>query len=345
MQQRIHEYDIIKCIGIVMVVMGHTKSGDYISHSVNFVHMALFFLLAGCTNRKDDYYTSVYNLKFFFWKRIKSLYIPFLKYSLPIILLHNFFYYQGWYTNCYSLQGWIEQISRTILFSIGTTEPLLAQLWFIKVLFITELLYAFLLYVLQRCHVNKWIIIIPLGVLALLVNHEWFPHFFRMNLIVPFRALLIYSIGGEMWRLVQIRNNITIIIAGGGVILWLFASTLFDETSILGAYGIAGLLIIPFSVCLFVVLWNFCKYIMKINLIDAIIEYVGRNTLPVYFLHYLAFRVITISYLFILGTDTAYSRNHVEDIPWWLYVVLSIAISLAFYEMTCCFKKIIEKRK
>lgn len=205
-QQRIHEYDILKCLGIVMVVMGHTRSGEFVYHSVNYVHMALFFLLAGCTNRKDDYYATTANIREFFRKRIKSLYIPFLKYSVPIILLHNVFYLQGWYAVEYSMTDWMMQFGRTLLFSIGMTEPLLHQLWFIKVLFIAEMLYALLVFTVQKVGVSKWYVIVSVGIVALLVSDKWFPDFFRMNIIVPLRALLLYAIGGEMWRLTSSRK-------------------------------------------------------------------------------------------------------------------------------------------
>jgi fucose 4-O-acetylase-like acetyltransferase len=324
-----------------MVVMGHTRSGDFVYHSVNFVHMALFFLLAGCTNRKDGYYAEGENLRAFFGKRIKSLYLPFLKYSIPVILLHNVFYQQGWYTHGYDFYGWVIQIGRTLLFSIGKTEPLLAQLWFIKVLFIMEILYAVLLYFFQKWNINKWIVIVPVGVVALLVDYRWFPVVCRMNIIVPLRALLLYAIGGEMWRLTKTKSKTLMAVSMGATILWLYTSTLFEDTSILGSWGYVGLLIVPFSVSFFVVAWGLCKYIMKISIVDKLMEYIGRNTMPVYFLHYVAFRVIRISYLWLTGADTAYSRNHQPCIHWTIYVVLSIAISLLFYELLCYTKRIV----
>lgn len=130
---RIHEYDILKCFGIVMVVMGHTLQPGYLYSLLYYVHMPLFFLLSGCTNRNDDYYADGRNIFAFFVKRIKSLYIPFLKYAIPIVLLHNVFFSYGIYTSGYEgWHEWVTQIGRTLLFCIGTTEPLLGQLWFIK---------------------------------------------------------------------------------------------------------------------------------------------------------------------------------------------------------------------
>ena len=95
--QRIVELDILKCIGIVMVVIGHTECPSLLDSMIYFIHMPLFFYLSGVTNRDDCYYNNWTNIKEFLAKRVKTLYIPFLKFAIPICILHNLFFAIGLY--------------------------------------------------------------------------------------------------------------------------------------------------------------------------------------------------------------------------------------------------------
>lgn len=44
------------------------------------------------TCKDDSEFCSKSSLSIFFLKRIRTLYVPFLKYVLPVVLLHNVFY-------------------------------------------------------------------------------------------------------------------------------------------------------------------------------------------------------------------------------------------------------------
>ena len=160
---RIDELDILKAFGILMVVIGHTHCPPELKNMFYFIHIPLFFMISGCTNKPDTYYGEWSNVKIFLIKRIKSLYLPFLYYSIPIILLHNVFTSIGFYENAYDIKNFIHQLFRTLLFSIGENEPFLPQLWFIKVLFIMEVSYAILLYVCIKLKIRKWFLLFPIS--------------------------------------------------------------------------------------------------------------------------------------------------------------------------------------
>lgn len=49
--KRIDEYDIIKGLAIIMVVVGHTACPQLIHNMCYLIHMPLFFILSGCTIR------------------------------------------------------------------------------------------------------------------------------------------------------------------------------------------------------------------------------------------------------------------------------------------------------
>lgn len=85
--------------------------------------------------------------------------MPFLKYVLPVVLLHNVFYEIGVYDTPYTVKEYAFQICRTLFMSIGNNEPLLKQLWFLKVLFLTEIYYAIIIYVAYKVGCSKYYIL------------------------------------------------------------------------------------------------------------------------------------------------------------------------------------------
>lgn len=94
----------------------------------------------------------------FIRKKIKSFYFPFLLFVVPICLLHNVFYELGLYEKDYDLKQYAVQIIRCFSFSIGTNEPWLQQLWFLKTLFLAEVFYALIGYSTNKYKIKKCIL-------------------------------------------------------------------------------------------------------------------------------------------------------------------------------------------
>ena len=112
----------------------------FILHSTFFIY--LFFIL-----HLFILHSSFRNSDIF---RIKSFYFPFLLFVVPICLLHNVFYELGLYEKDYDLKQYAVQIIRCFSFSIGTNEPWLQQLWFLKTLFLAEVFYALIGYITNK---------------------------------------------------------------------------------------------------------------------------------------------------------------------------------------------------
>ena len=88
--------DLIKGIGIIMVVLGH--AGMPGSSILFRFHMALFFIISGYLFDERNINTFKNLIKYIF-RRIKNLYIPFLIYNGIFTLLNNFFLKINFYTN------------------------------------------------------------------------------------------------------------------------------------------------------------------------------------------------------------------------------------------------------
>lgn len=83
--QRDDKWDMVKGIGIILMVLGHSGIPYYIYDFIYLFHMGLFFFVSGYFLKlpKDldnvkwhqDYYC-------FFKKKLKALWLPFIEYGL-----------------------------------------------------------------------------------------------------------------------------------------------------------------------------------------------------------------------------------------------------------------------
>lgn len=131
----------------------------------------------------------------FFKRRIVSLYIPFLKIAVFFLLMHNVFAFLG--ANPRFYEGWdfARQAGRIALFSTGNDEVLIRSLWFLKALFVSELIFFAissmkgmlrnlvlmvsillgwaLTYIIPSSSSLKTVLVIPLIALLFLASGEW----------------------------------------------------------------------------------------------------------------------------------------------------------------------------
>lgn len=108
--------DTAKGITILLMVLGHTSIPLVLSNFIWAFHMPLFFIASGWTTnwQKTDF-------KGFTKRKIRTLLVPFLVYSLIVLLLYTL---QGWGNfNHWIYNGWVAY-----------------ALWFIPVLFLASLL-------------------------------------------------------------------------------------------------------------------------------------------------------------------------------------------------------------
>ena len=328
-KERIVELDILKCIGIVMVVTGHTKCPLLLDAMIYFIHMPLFFYLSGVTNRGDGYYASAVNLKEFFVKRVKSLYIPFLKFALAISLLHNAFYAVGLYAREYDIAQYGIQIVRTLLFSVGETEPFLPQLWFIKVLFIAEMFYAVIVYLCQKYGIDKWYVILPLCLVFFLMPVDWFPHVMCTNFILPVRALLFYAIGSLHSRIIGSRyNSMPIMMAG--IAIWVIASMYYGHIGINGVWGMSAIILMCLIFITVPLLFSFSSWVKKYR-VSSLLVGGGKSCIHIYFWHYVIFKFTSAITVWTIWPSAEnlerIRRSHfIEDISWCQYVVIAFMV-------------------
>lgn len=113
MTDRNHTITLLKAFAIILVVMAHAGSPVYLSRFSYMIGVSLFFMASGYFF-KEKYLTDEAT---FVKRRLKGLYIPFVKWSIILLILHNLWFYTGILNETYGNA------------SGGVTHPLSAHAW------------------------------------------------------------------------------------------------------------------------------------------------------------------------------------------------------------------------
>lgn len=137
---------IAKGIAIILMVMAHARCPLWGQQFINMFHMPLFFFFSGyCFKEK---YLS--DLKSFTLKRFTGVYLPFVKWSLIFLLLHNIFYQLNIYNDQYGFRGNVSHLytlkefgthALHIITKLLGNEQLLGGYWFLHSLFFGAFLF------------------------------------------------------------------------------------------------------------------------------------------------------------------------------------------------------------
>ena len=153
--QRDITFDVLKGIGIILMVVGHSGSPKWIHDSIYSFHMPLFFIASGWFFNE----WSLENKWVYTQKKVKGLYLPYLKWSLIFLLLHNVFFFVGLLNSQYGFNGSVEKwyhlndfVSHftDICFKMTGYDNLIGTYWFMRSLFVASLLVCFLSWLFMR---------------------------------------------------------------------------------------------------------------------------------------------------------------------------------------------------
>ncbi len=134
--------DIARGIAIILMVLGHCVQWNRCNKVYNFIylfHMAVFMFISGFLF-KNRSFNNLKDLIDFLKRKIKKLYLFYLKYEVLFLLLTNLFISIGFYNPNEELLGivvkpissvsyFIKRLIRIIL--LAGNDPLLIALWFI----------------------------------------------------------------------------------------------------------------------------------------------------------------------------------------------------------------------
>ena len=315
---------VAKALGIICVVVGH--SGSPFADFIYLFHMPLFFFISGYLYQ--DHYTlkPVLLIK----KRIKSLYIPFVKYGIIFLIFHNIFARLHLYSDfqLYTWKQYLREFANIVTF--GGTETFLGIFWFITSLFWVNILYCLLSHFIYRiCEPKKDRILFITIVSIFLVGNvlSIYKLFLPRVFDITFVALMFFYIGSS-FRKHEYKIIYNPIICFS-CFLFLITSTLYGSISMVGRSYVSPAFILSNAMAgVYLTL-----YVSNIFKNSKCLNFVGENTLPILAFHFVSFKIVNVVQVYLYSYPNSMIGEHPiihENCKvWWIaYVTVGLFIPL-----------------
>ncbi len=353
--QRNTAVSISKGIAIILMVMGHASCPGRLCSFIYEFHMPLFFFFAGfffSTRYLSDEAT-------FVKRRIKGLYLPFVKWSVMFLLLHNLFFKVGILNEQYGNSAggvthpysWhtMQQRLWNILASMGSYDEFLAgAFWFFRALLVASILYLALFklftYIAARFGKNaNTNIVATLVCAATLLLAAWQTgEGLRITTLVQggYRDIMgTFFFGcGFLFSRYKDAYKAT----------WWNTALLFAVTLLFSIYAsscmewrtsLEGFLKLPIpAICGTLMTYNIGMWIDKRGgIVRRFLVYCGNNTLCILVFHILSFKVVSLVKIWAYGLDYMQVGSHLvvhvneqTDGFWVLYTIVGVGLPLAW---------------
>ena len=351
---------MVKGIAIVLMVTGHSLPVDNVFRNYIYMfHMPLFFFVSGYCF-KEKY---LGDWRSFVRRRLRGLWWPFVKYGVPMVLLHNVFCALHVYgPPCDVTPYTLPQMAKAVLmqFAMSGAEPLLGAYWFLNTLLGASLLF----YACRRVAGRRWTLVLLLAgsvvCLLLMPRVGGMRIVFRMFFAGGYMALGHLFKGFEKFRMIELKNGVVIValgvVVGVGEIFLPHEMTDATLPTMLPCMviAVAGVLML-WGVCERLgeslvgtevrgteyersPVRNYCACATK--RFAAVLDYLGDHTLSILTWHFLCFKVVT---LLIIGIY----RLPIEQLAvipilkeqaaqgWWLvYVLAGVCGAVMIWKVT-----------
>lgn len=328
--QRIEWIDVAKGIGVIAVVFAHASTKyTYLWNTATLFHIPLFYIIAGYLYKNE-------NSKRYIQKKIKSLWVPYVVFSLGVYIFQILC---GFISLNSSL---LKLVVKTLL--LINTPSILGAAWFISTLFYAEL-----------------------GYLLFRKVIDWINTRVKVHLFVE---LLISSVLVTVGMNTNIKYNISRIIVAIGYIS--IGSIIRRDTNVLPAlkktYIWPTKALLLFSTIIFMILpiGRYSSYVSNtytnflVSILGAVlgavyvivisqflckhrwhgfIQNIGKNTIGIVLLQFIAFKIVNFVMVVYYGIENI----HIFDFPiiyeyvnpFWtvLYTLVGLYVSIGIYKV------------
>ena len=330
---------IAKGIGIILMVVSHSGDPDVLNRFIYAFLMPMFLFMSGYLF--DIKYLD--NKKLFLKKRLKSLYLPFVKWSLIFLLFHNLLAGCGIYDEYYTWRTLVMKAAGAVAFR--DTDELLKTFWFLRDLFWASMISLCFLWI--CCHVIKnhpgWdsarsriaelsttgvMIIACLAVASL---GRCFP--INIPLMGSHTAMSVACfLAGFLFRKVMIFRNMWLGMFMLSVVLfYVWISGKGYEMLAIDNLGVEVFMYFMISMIGAIGMMNLCSGI-KGRVADCL-DYIGTKTLYVMTWHLVAFKLVSMVKIWHYGYDWQLLSSfpvimHDNAFFWVLYSAVGIALPI-----------------
>lgn len=357
---------ICRAIAIILMVMGHAASPDTLQAFLYEFHMPVFFITAGYFfSRKylNDEAT-------FVKKRIRGLYLPFVKWSVFFLIIHNWMFdlgvmnekygnVTGGVTHPYSWHQMQQNLWNIITAMGGYDEFLIGAFWFFRGLLVASLLYLVLFKLFDNLahKVNKLQapLAIPIAicvVMLLLCGWKTAEGLNVINIVQGgYRDMMGCFFFGTGYIFRRLENKYTV--TWYHTIFFALVVYLFSEyatSSMHWRSTFTQFISLPIPAILgFLMTYNISKWIdKKENMFKRFMVYCGNNTMSIFVLHILSFKIVSLIKIAYYNMDIQQVGCHMvihehakEDMFWILYTIVGVGLPLALHYLYthCTIKK------
>jgi fucose 4-O-acetylase-like acetyltransferase len=318
--------------------MGHC--GSPLLPFVYLFHLPLFFFVSGYFYKEKYTKDGVKFVK----QRIKTLWLPYVKYGIIFVLLHNFFIDIHVYDPIIN-EEWMDiypytglDVLKSLLLVLSFQQPELmpGPIWFVVVLFFAMIVLFISNKTVSFFPQKKQILII---LLISILSGALGCYFLSIERIFRFRfevALLIQPIifAGfichRYWSVVT--KYINLITGTIFLILLIVYAYVADFKIDISSCNIENPLIF-YTSALFGICFCLClsHYFNKVTYFKKIIGYTGENSFHIMALHFLSFKIISYIYVIVYEKPIYMIAEfpYIKESNWWvLYTIAGVVLPL-----------------
>ena len=365
---RTPSFTILKAIAIILVVIAHSAAPAYLSNFAYMVGVPAFFVLSGYFFKLDN----LDNTSDFVIRRTKTLYLPFIKWGVFFLILHNLFFEVGLLSESYgNAQGgvthpynWTQAAQHlwSMVFNMSGYDPFMAgAFWFFRALFLANIAFIFLFKATRRLGKLKTstlqvVSVIILAFLLALWQASMGLHItgVAQGGYRELMGIVLLGIGFLLRRADEtpdssIWHNPIVMLAASSVVLMIL--TFVYPISMAAKPG--SVLSVPIltvaGTAAFIWLRGLSEFILQLpEKYTQWLQFTGENSLYIFVFHLLAFKVASMIKVGVYQLDWEMVGGHpvvqheLGDGFWLLYIFVGVVLPIL---PVWIWKKITNQRK
>lgn len=351
---RTPSFTILKAIAIILVVIAHSAAPAYLSNFAYMVGVPAFFVLSGYFFKLDN----LDNTSDFVIRRTKTLYLPFIKWGVFFLILHNLFFEVGFLSESYgNAQGgvthpynWTQAAQHlwSMVFNMSGYDPFMAgAFWFFRALFLANIAFIFLFKATRQLGKFKTstlqvVSVIVLAFLLALWQASMGLHItgVAQGGYRELMGIVLLGIGFLLRRADEtpdssIWHNPIIMLAASSVVLMIL--TFVYPISMAAKPG--SVLSVPIltiaGTAAFIWLRGLSEFILQLpDKYTQWLQFTGENSLYIFVFHLLAFKVASMIKVGVYQLDWAMVGGHpvvqqeLGDGFWLLYIFVGVVLPI-----------------
>lgn len=334
-KKRDESIDCAKGIAIIFIVIQHavTNQSDltnisqlYILRFITQFTMPAFFLINGYLYNEKYSQKPIWGI----YSKFKAYYIPFLKYNIAYLLLHNLFAYLHLVDEvhgnaAYDLKAFIKHF---ILAITGHREYFSGALWFLGSILTISAIFIISDYFALKLKNGRWVLLSIVAIVVMLAGMSGYVPS-AMKLSTSCLYYLVFYVG-VLFKKFNILEKIDSIRIGFVTVIFIFQIVICLNSNI----GITRTINFQWLYYLTgimgaMMILQFCRISIIKNF--KLLNYIGKSSMEIMALHFLAFKVVS----FVAVKYYGFPVDRMADYPvllgvdgaWWiLYAIVGVSL-------------------